>query len=292
MAGLPWMKWETAKWLADPKLSRCAPETRGIWADMMCHMHEDGRSGIITGTPQQLAQMCRCTESEMGLAIEELRNTGTADVTVSHGRFTLISRKMSREHKMREGAKNRKRRERSSNVTPDVTAMLGGRGKSKEVRGKEKVNQKEISEVQDPNDLSDSSAARFEASLSPHYQTVLDLWKAARESAGLTYLRDTNTKSGAMTLAALVSAGEATVEQIESAMGNMMADGWGRQHSGLQGLSNNLSKWIDGAGGKPSVNRGSPFDTGNDADYDADGYHKTTGLDRVGYKRQMKRERL
>lgn len=136
MAGMPWMKWETSKWLADPLLSKCAPTTRGIWADMLCHMHEDGKAGKISGTVIELARMCRCSTTEMEAALEELYQSKTAeivtqeknmsqnsngDVTLRNDQITVMSRRMSREYKSRNSSRDRQKRHRGKKVTPDVT---------------------------------------------------------------------------------------------------------------------------------------------------------------------------
>jgi len=104
-------------WLKDPHLSMCSPATRGIWMDLLCAMHENDRSGQITGTTDQIARLCRCTAVDLDHAISELQTTKTADVTKRHEIVTIINRRMSREYKDRVSARERKRLERDRNAS-------------------------------------------------------------------------------------------------------------------------------------------------------------------------------
>ena len=71
----------TGDWMKDPNLSKCSAATRGIWMDLLCAMHENGRTGIITGTVIELAQMCRCSEQEMRYTIVTLRKNEVAKIS-------------------------------------------------------------------------------------------------------------------------------------------------------------------------------------------------------------------
>lgn len=117
------IKFNPGDWLKDPKLSMCRPETRGIWMDLLCAMHESSRSGKVTGSLQQLTQVARCTTAEMSRAIEELKATKTADVTVHHENVTVINRRMFRDAKKRESDKLRQQRHRGHG---SVTASSRG----------------------------------------------------------------------------------------------------------------------------------------------------------------------
>jgi hypothetical protein len=120
MAKLPALQFYIGDWLKDPKLSMCSPATRGIWIDLICGMHELERSGIITGTYEQLARLCRCTSEEMRAAISELNVTKAADVTECNGNVTVKNRRMQRESKEREDNNKRVRKYRGND---DVTEM-------------------------------------------------------------------------------------------------------------------------------------------------------------------------
>ena len=117
------MQFCTGDWLKDPQLSMCLPATRGIWADAIAAMHENGRCGTLSGTPDQLIRVLRCDVPALMAAIDDLQSTGAADVTVRNGIVTLINRRMYREAKNREANRLRQQRHRKNDechasVTP------------------------------------------------------------------------------------------------------------------------------------------------------------------------------
>ena len=118
---LPAFQFYTGDWLKDPALSMCLPATRGIWIDAIASMHENGRSGTLSGTPCQLARVLRCDESALMAAIVDLRATGAATVTERHGVVTLINRRMERESKERESNRMRQSRHRGNGHVTDVS---------------------------------------------------------------------------------------------------------------------------------------------------------------------------
>ena len=105
----------TGDWMKDPNLSKCSAATRGIWMDLLCAMHENGRTGIITGTITELAQMCRCSEQEMRHTIVTLRKNEVAEIRKCDAlsqKVTVINRRMNREHKVREATRLRSAKHR------------------------------------------------------------------------------------------------------------------------------------------------------------------------------------
>jgi len=129
---MPWMQFCVMDWLSDPDLSRCHAVTRGIWADFLCAMHINGRSGQITGTSEELARIGRCTPAEIEQALVEIRTTNTGEVIKrevpgSNGNVTVIytvcNRRMKREAKAREQTRKRVAEHRSNaSVTPYARA--------------------------------------------------------------------------------------------------------------------------------------------------------------------------
>jgi hypothetical protein len=115
----------TGDWMKDPNLSKCSAATRGIWMDLLCAMHENGRTGIITGSVAELAQMCRCSEQDMRHTIVTLRKNEVAEIRKCDARLqkvTVVNRRMNREYKAREAHKLRTRKyrakeQRDANVT-------------------------------------------------------------------------------------------------------------------------------------------------------------------------------
>ena len=123
MAKWPAFQFYTGDWLKDPKLGQCRPATRGIWMDLLCLMHENHRSGIITGTTESLARVCRCTQAELTRALKELKATETATVTDRNNVITVCNRRMREEAKTRADnalrqRKHRGKRESNKNITP------------------------------------------------------------------------------------------------------------------------------------------------------------------------------
>ena len=110
----------TGDWKKDPNLSKCSAATRGIWIDLLCAMHENGRTGIITGTVVELAQMCRCSESEMSTALNELSRNKTAKIRKCPHPSTeclITNRRMNREFKSRERWRLQKQRQRKREMS-------------------------------------------------------------------------------------------------------------------------------------------------------------------------------
>lgn len=137
MAGKrPAIQFYTGDWLKDPALRMCAPATRGIWMDILCCMHEQG-GGQIEGTLTQLSRMLGVTIEEVCGALNELGETGAADISVRDmsrkcpelsrecpDRITIINRRMSRESKSREYERLRKQKQRCpKDVPPPVPKM-------------------------------------------------------------------------------------------------------------------------------------------------------------------------
>ena len=105
--------------MKDSALSMCSPATRGIWFDLLCVLHELGRSGQVTCTPEQFCRVCRCTSAEFVAAIAELRTTQVAETHERGGSVTVVSKRMQVKHRQRVLAAERVRRHRcNAQVTP------------------------------------------------------------------------------------------------------------------------------------------------------------------------------
>ncbi len=102
-------------WKRDANLSRCSPATRGIWMDILCDMHDLNESGEVSGTLEGHARSCRCSDSEMRTALDELSNTKTADVTERNEIVTIVNRRMKEECLAKTVNKNRQIRHRAKN---------------------------------------------------------------------------------------------------------------------------------------------------------------------------------
>lgn len=114
MAKWPAFQFYTGDWLKDPNLGQCRPATRGIWMDLLCLMHENNKSGMITGTPKSLARICRATETEIRDALTDLHGTDTADIQWADGEIvTVMNRRMRAEDALRRGGAERQRKLRA-----------------------------------------------------------------------------------------------------------------------------------------------------------------------------------
>ena len=91
-----WEPWEWRLWLGDPDLGMCHPSTRGIWMDALCAMMER-KTHSLTGTPDQLARVCRCSVSDILTSCQELEEKGAANVVRQNDSITLTCRKRHRE---------------------------------------------------------------------------------------------------------------------------------------------------------------------------------------------------
>jgi hypothetical protein len=122
--------------MGDTELSKCTPATRGVWIDLICAMHQSGRSGELCGTTDQIARLARCSTAELTLALTELQTTGTADVTLRNNNVTVINRLMKREAKDRQGTALRVQKHRSNAKCNDneTGKKIEDRGKKKEIQ--------------------------------------------------------------------------------------------------------------------------------------------------------------
>lgn len=117
----------TGDWKKDPDLSLCSTSTRGVWIDMLCSMH-DGHIGQVTGTPEQLARLCRCNAAEMQSALLELQATRAANVSERDGIFSVVCRRMqkaialskTRANAGSKGGANSKQRQKRPDTDNDI----------------------------------------------------------------------------------------------------------------------------------------------------------------------------
>lgn len=134
--------------MGDAELSKCSSATRGVWIDLLCAMHQSGRSGELRGTTDQIARLARCSTAELTQALTELQTTGTADVTFRNNDVTVINRLMKREAKARTDTALRVKKHRCND---DVTQKKQGRSKKIEDRSKKRENTGRAPSVDESN---------------------------------------------------------------------------------------------------------------------------------------------
>ncbi len=93
----PWIAFFVGDWKKDPAVSFCSPETRGVWFDFLCDMHELQSGGVLTGDADQLCRSGRCSRAQLDRSLVELRSTRAAEVSERNGVYTVINRRMKAE---------------------------------------------------------------------------------------------------------------------------------------------------------------------------------------------------
>lgn len=110
--------------MKDPALSMCDPATRGVWIDLLCAIHELDHAGQVTGTPEQLSRLCRCSVAQFVDALSEIRLTRSADVSERNGIVTVTSRRMKRDSVEREKTNERVKKHRCNAVVTDSETQM------------------------------------------------------------------------------------------------------------------------------------------------------------------------
>jgi hypothetical protein len=104
-------------WLTDTQLTACSTMTRGIWIDMLAQMWLAPTRGVLYGNIDMFVKLTRSNRDEIVIALRELHDTGTANVT--HRRrngvplYRVENRRMLREGAMRKANNIRTKRSRS-----------------------------------------------------------------------------------------------------------------------------------------------------------------------------------
>lgn len=105
--------------------------------DFLCAMHENNQCGLIAGTKEELARLGRCTLRELDAALDDLKRTKAANVTVSRSDvqnekpqnaqcneiITIVSRRMRRKFNERKANRERQKRHRDKKDNGDVTSQ-------------------------------------------------------------------------------------------------------------------------------------------------------------------------
>jgi hypothetical protein len=99
-AGNPWMKFYPSDWRSDPMLRLCSLAARGLWAELMCLMHEAEPYGsmLVNGkriNKVQMAALVGAPEKECSALMLELEGAG---VFSRDPDGTIYSRRMRRDH--------------------------------------------------------------------------------------------------------------------------------------------------------------------------------------------------
>lgn len=125
MPKLPYMQFYVSDWTSDCQLAMCSLSTRGCWLELLCGMHSLDHCGVITGTAEQLARVCRCSVVEFVQAVDELRSYRIGEITERNGVYTVVNRRMRREHEASEGSKTRQKRFQEKRKTQSKRKING-----------------------------------------------------------------------------------------------------------------------------------------------------------------------
>ena len=111
MGKAPAFQFYVKDWLSDTQLQMASHSSRGIWADLLCHMWEAPKRGEIEGTEKQIGKMVGALRTDFDLFIIELKKLKFGDLVQNdNGTIIIINRRMAREQDQRELAKKRQER--------------------------------------------------------------------------------------------------------------------------------------------------------------------------------------
>lgn len=80
-------------WISEPRIALCSPATRAILMDMICAMHSQGGTGVISGNI-----VCRCSISELDTAIAEMIANGTSEISFDNDIITICWSPMRKDY--------------------------------------------------------------------------------------------------------------------------------------------------------------------------------------------------
>jgi len=104
---LPFLKFYPGDWMKDPALRACSYAAKGLWADMLCLMHEAPNRGFLqhaSGDPISASQLARMTGGgvdEVAGLLNELQAAGVYSCSKADA---IFSRRMVREEQDRQVA--------------------------------------------------------------------------------------------------------------------------------------------------------------------------------------------
>jgi hypothetical protein len=110
--------------LSEYGLITASLEIRGAWAWCLFTMWENGRYSVH-GTFDEMGRLWGCSPDEASRIAAEIGERNIADVTISNGQVTLVSRRLKRQEKEREQAAKRQRDKRNRDRNAPVTEEKG-----------------------------------------------------------------------------------------------------------------------------------------------------------------------
>jgi hypothetical protein len=172
------MKFYPSDWRADPKLRMCSLAARGLWAEMVCLMHEAKPYGslLVNGHPvtdAQLASLVGSTKKEIKSLTFELESAGV--FTREDG--IIISRRMKRDAE--KALKDKANGELGGN--PDLKAGVNPPDKAQKLEARDQIPEKKEGANAPP-----AEPQKREKKRATTFPTSLTANRAAQEAAGLS----------------------------------------------------------------------------------------------------------
>ncbi|WP_027185590.1 hypothetical protein [Desulfovibrio inopinatus] len=210
MGKAPAFQFYPKDWLSDASVRMCSPATRGIWIDCLCLMWDAPEKGILSGTPERLARSLGLSREEFQNFLDEAKETNLADIVIEndvtachgashqcHAVVTIINRRMSREQKVKDSArirkKNQREREKSqaghatchAEVTPPSSSSSST---AKKERNKHSACAREPappdSQSEPPNPAQSAELELEQAGIEPYSLEFLEFWEAYPNKVG------------------------------------------------------------------------------------------------------------
>lgn len=108
------MKWFVGDWKKNPKVRLLTAESKGVWLEILCAMHELD-SYELMGTIRELSKQSGVEKDEMERSLIELEKYEVANIVRDKSQVvTVVSRRRMKEAEMREYESERKKKYRES----------------------------------------------------------------------------------------------------------------------------------------------------------------------------------
>lgn len=108
-------------WRRDTQVQMSTMETRGVWFEMLCCMHDASERGKLSGTHTQLVTLLGCKGDELTRSLKEIEALHIGDVTHCNDGITITNRRMYNEDqaeiKVREQTKKRVAKHRAQETS-------------------------------------------------------------------------------------------------------------------------------------------------------------------------------
>jgi len=103
-------------WLTDPALTKCREETRGVWIDLLCVIHQVNQGGRVSGTVQQISRLARTSVRVLKRSARDLLDNSAAIIEGDlDGVITITCKRMVRDEEKRKYEREKKMRQRHRN---------------------------------------------------------------------------------------------------------------------------------------------------------------------------------